>query len=435
MYVFAPSLTHPGTLNVTQGVSVRTGTPTVFTPETTVAAALALADNMTNSQQVPMGRTIRGNMQSGVVGYKRYVNTPYSASYKRYRSFGRVKTVITSGGRFFALNNFVAQGYTGFFDTGADEYLDDIDPSGSSLRPEAIYNRAVMLNLLNRCKSEARQKASSRTFDVSEALVDVSKTVEMVASRLTQLLRFAGAVRKGNLPAALAALGITRANLRSLSLKDFSQIWLELQYGWKPLCSDIVDGVKLVNGLMNPSVNRSQFVVTRRGEQGLWVRRPIPNTSGWLDMETKASGKATCEVKYRFAISDPVYNFLNGLGVTNPIYTVWVASPYSFLVDWVLPVSDWLQALTAPIGLQFTSGYSTLISEGSSQTKASRRNTGAYTKAFEVGSTDSICELGTIKREAFASWPTWLPYIRFPFGSPEKMATAIALVNTSRSWR
>jgi hypothetical protein len=51
------------------------------------------------------------------------------------------------------------------------------------------------------------------------------------------------------------------------------------------------------------------------------------------------------------------------LGLTNPLEIVWELLPYSFVLDWLVPVGRYLSVLDADMGLQFLDGYwSTLTS-------------------------------------------------------------------------
>jgi hypothetical protein len=43
---------------------------------------------------------------------------------------------------------------------------------------------------------------------------------------------------------------------------------------------------------------------------------------------------------------------LSALGITNPLLIAWEVVPYSFVVDWVLPVGTWLESLDALLGYQ-----------------------------------------------------------------------------------
>jgi hypothetical protein len=60
-----------------------------------------------------------------------------------------------------------------------------------------------------------------------------------------------------------------------------------------------------------------------------------------------------------YKLLSPVLAEMSSLGLINPAEIVWELLPYSFVVDWFVPVSAWLSALTADVGFSFlTGGYS-----------------------------------------------------------------------------
>lgn len=47
---------------------------------------------------------------------------------------------------------------------------------------------------------------------------------------------------------------------------------------------------------------------------------------------------------------------LKQFGLTNPMETAWELTPWSFVVDWFIPVGEWISSLTADSGLVFNTG-------------------------------------------------------------------------------
>lgn len=58
--------------------------------------------------------------------------------------------------------------------------------------------------------------------------------------------------------------------------------------------------------------------------------------------------------KGQLLVSDPSVVTAGELGLTNPALVAWELVPYSFVVDWFLPIGDWLQAQTSLLGLSFS---------------------------------------------------------------------------------
>jgi hypothetical protein len=49
----------------------------------------------------------------------------------------------------------------------------------------------------------------------------------------------------------------------------------------------------------------------------------------------------------------------NRLGVINPLAIAWELYPFSFVIDWFVPIGSVLTAATATAGLEFVSGHTT----------------------------------------------------------------------------
>lgn len=423
MFVPAPRRSTPGTTVVTQVAACRAGGGSYLT----VADAMLDADVLNQFTTFNSGLTTRGLMESGILDFRRYKNTDYSASYRRSSSVGRVITALFGGLYYQSINNaMVEQPITGFFGNGVIFNVDSL---------EDFTNSAIMTNLMNQAKTECLIKAKDQKFDVSESLTGMKQTVVLLAERTEQLLRSFNAVRKGNIPAALGALGLRPVQLKRFRGKDAASIWLELQYGWLPLVSDIYDAFNTVRDLIAPAgPAKDQFTVVRRLTTPLFLADPFYDTPSWVSAVLKSEAQGWVEVRYRFRINDPTAHLLSSLELLNPAYVAWVATPYSFVLDWLLPVSTVLQAMSAHIGLQFTDGYTSSLTWGKQSCQASTRNTGFYIKMLEVGSTTATAERLNMRRVALSDFPLASLYFRFPFHSNTRIANAIALVGASRKW-
>lgn len=328
----------------------------------------------------------------------------------------------------------IGTGYIGGSETGVDwpeTMLFQTDNTGFA---SAIANRAIGSALENRCLAEALNKVREQKFDASETLVGLRQSVGMVLERSAQLLLAYRQARRADWKGSLRTLGIwdSRKKWKLPSTKDAADFWIELQFGWLPLMNDIHSGVNLVNkGLENP---KSTLSVVRRLQQGLpfseWTGTNEPY--GWTKRSVKMDAKALVEVRYRFRVSDPFLHELVTLGVDNPAYVAWVALPWSFLVDWLLPVGDWLQALSAPLGLTFVDGYMSSRREGVIDIFGEefgamhdptfptvwRSSKSAWTRV-------SALELS---RYPYTDWPRPSPYFRLPSMSTTRATNAVALL-------
>ncbi|UJQ85567.1 MAG: putative maturation protein [Yuhrihovirus faecenecus] len=407
---------------------------------TTAAAAINHSDFNNGVNGIAILRK-RNLMQKGVIGYKKYTPTNYYAFSGRTLRVGGAKGVYrqsTNPLRFGVRYREIGFGYTGGSGTGVGEPWRAFLRSDTYNTPTAIANRAIIANTINRVNSEILVKARNNKMSLGESLVDVDRTVVMVATKGIQVYQAFRFLRSGQINKAFQALDLTSlTDKRGRNVQNASSVsarWLALQYGWLPLLSDIWDGVNFVNEKFKDP--KSTFVVSRKAKQQLlnpgWVfnfnDEPWYNAKGTSDVLTSVSQKYVLKVK------DQTMAYLASIGLDNPLYVAWQAIPYSFVLDWLLPVSDWLQALSTPLGLQLVSGYRSVRTEGFIRFEAVSFgvNPSDQNTVFIGEPTKSTFTFNELSRDKLTTFPIVQPYFRFPFSNPQRLTSAIALIQERR---
>jgi len=396
----------------------------------TLAEAEAALTVMTTPIQMLSGYTSRAYMQKGVIGYRQYKKTPYEALFVEASTSG-VNREISDHRGIRPFETIVAP--LVFTDFAMDP-LFRVSPEPQRLyftgswgnHPVGVANRAVIQNTVNRAQAEARQRAADQKIDLSETLVDLDKSALMVADGTLRVLRALRSVKRGNFDAAMRYLGIDRR--KPPKFKDAANAWLALQYGWLPLLNDVFSGFEALKVILDPTANPHQLYSTRRLGQQLVM--PIWEVQG---DHTVLKNEAQCsvEVKFSFSVSDPFLSLLGQLGLTNPASMAWAALPYSFVVDWFLPVGTMLGALSAPIGLKYQSGYTTTRSWGEVEIRRTRLP--QYGNVVHNSGVSRVKhKAAKISRTVHKDWPTVLPYVRLPFSNPTRLINAAALIETSK---
>jgi hypothetical protein len=69
-----------------------------------------------------------------------------------------------------------------------------------------------------------------------------------------------------------------------------------------------------------------------------------------ITFEGKAYIRRNLTATYR--PSSDVISLLSNLGLINPLSVAWEVVPFSFVIDWFIPVNKWLNSLTADAGLE-----------------------------------------------------------------------------------
>lgn len=125
-----------------------------------------------------------------------------------------------------------------------------------------------------------------------------------------------------------------------------SSKWLELQYGWYPMIGDIDKMMRLaITGIQSepaPEIRKriSTKMPVKIHEQEF--RNENSNT---------VTGEARMGYDLIMRLQDPVAlaDYAFGIGSSAPM--LWEVLPFSFVVDWFVPVGDYLKEISVPTGM------------------------------------------------------------------------------------
>lgn len=199
------------------------------------------------------------------------------------------------------------------------------------------------------------EKWKDSDFNLAVSVVEGRETLESIASAALGIARAARSLRKGNLDESIRQLSragggrIPKDSLRdarrALSGRDLANTWLSLRMGWIPLLGDIYSANKL-RYLYQPT----KSVVASHISKG----SVLPATGSYVAVQD-----ASLVSKYRweaFLETDSLTpSFGERLGLTDPATILWELTPFSFLLDYLLPVGDLLNAIHAVNALPVTS--------------------------------------------------------------------------------
>lgn len=270
-------------------------------------------------------------------------------------------------------------------------------------------------NLMNQAVTECLLRLADGKAELGAALGEAHRTADMLASGFSTLLTAYRNVRRGNLGRLLSQRP-TSAKMA----KELANRRLEIVYGWLPLMSDIKGTYDVLRTTLKPAM----LVHAKRRVNDSSVT-DYSGVSGW-----KSSGKAkrshSCELIAQLDIA--AARQANQLGLTNPLSIAWELVPFSFIVDWGLPVGNVLAALSATRGLSFVSGFKAVHADG--KVKATLQPTGSYQ---EVSPRSGDLNFAYYRRYRLSGFPSPLPYAKNPF-STEHVLNALALWGQRHQW-
>jgi hypothetical protein len=276
----------------------------------------------------------------------------------------------------------------------------------SGVDSQTAYNKAYA-SLVNKVRSSP---------EVGVNIAERKQAMNSIAVRGTQLLNAARALRHGSVGRFLEALHIidARGKYRRIRPDEAAGVWLEYHFGWEPLFKDIYEAVDLLQHGFRANH------VWGKGNTGFkqYLRDYVQSGSHYVDEWVhRMCVRMGCTV----SVSNPNLQLASQLGLINPIAIAWELVPFSFVVDWVYPVGQFLNSWTDFAGLTLTDTYTT--------TYAVCR--GSYTETYLATGALILEQKGNaygIKRVKTLTFP--VPVLR-PFKldiSPTRGATAIALL-------
>lgn len=208
----------------------------------------------------------------------------------------------------------------------------------------AYLSELELSTLTNKLVNELR----GHQFSMSTAAAQPILTANMLTSSVKRIAGSIMAVRTGNIPLALRRLGVTDVgrvsnpsasgrSLRNSALpdKEVARIWLEMQYGWKPLLQDVHDGAEACAYLLNVAVERARKAEMIHKQKT--ARRSFDYNDGFC--RTYGEAYHTRHIRVRYTdLPAP-----NSLGLTDPSSLIWENIPFSFIADWFIPIGTFLE--------------------------------------------------------------------------------------------
>lgn len=224
---------------------------------------------------------------------------------------------------------------------------------GSSRLATNSYNAGI--SDFNNASNKAYEKFISRmhkNVSLGMALAERREAVSMIVKRCNDIADAYRALRRGDFKKFLARLDVPpkkrHRGLVQVRSKQVSALWLEYWFGWSPFVNDIYTGIQLLD-----SPYPSSRVI------GVGVDH-LTQTTGYQRCDMTAIVKCGAYV----SVDNEMLYRANQFGVVNPALVAWELVPFSFLVDWFVPVGNYLRSYTDFVGLSIRDPYTTYFLKG-----------------------------------------------------------------------
>lgn len=243
-------------------------------------------------------------------------------------------------------------------------------PEGYGSRTYLSTPTSVINTMNAECEARMLSEIKAEKVNWGNALAEFNQTTKLIGDTARVLASAFVNLKRGRFLRAAQDLGVPLGTSRikraagrynRLYPKDPSSAaangWLALHFGWTPLLSDIHDSCEAI---ANWKYEKKAPIQTSRVKvKRACFAREAPPGGFVTTYDTTTTIKYVCS--YRASKAD--FKRLQTVGLTNPLSIAWEVMPWSFVVDWFLPVGRWLGNLDALVGVEFVDASWTKIDE------------------------------------------------------------------------
>jgi hypothetical protein len=265
-------------------------------------------------------------------------------------------------------------------------------------------------------------KFRQHDFNAAVNLGELRESVKMIATTAHTLASAYTNLKRGNVPQALRQLGVKPKTsvVRDVQhdLRDSAaNAWLGITYGWLPLLGAVDSAAEAAVYHLRPRTASVRSRVKKVGPSSYEAYVPV-------------SVKREESINLIWKIEEEArWSTLEEFGFLSPELVAWELMPYSFVVDWFLPIGNFLEArsyLNSVKGTYIRTRRSVAnLDVGPGKGNVYEILSGSYrTRSFSLARTTGSIE----------SMPLPAPTLKNPWGASHAVS-AIALLQKAFSTR
>jgi len=191
------------------------------------------------------------------------------------------------------------------------------------------------------------------SFQMGVAIAEGRETMDLCVGTARRFGLALLALRKGRVDLALRQLGAVpkpehrhrKPLSKPLETKDVSSLWLEIQYGWKPLLSDIHESMNAYTAITDKPRSHRFSAIVSAGRQEVTINYSDNATpSGAINATARVNKSLTTRV---VCTTTEQLDVARSLGLLDPLSIAWEVVPFSFVADWFVPIGTYFDALNA----------------------------------------------------------------------------------------
>jgi len=315
-----------------------------------------------------------------------------------------------------------------------------LDSDSSSVSKIAVYASGInadyypLAGARSQAENRLREMVGGLTANMAQAFAERQQTARLIENSVNRVLRVGRALRHGNLKQVRSCLGLLptapvynrfgRKIRDGVPNSDVGSLFLEYKYGWSPLMQDVYGSIDLLTKKITANEGLS---VRTAGKAYETTGRDDSLLPRWSAVKSTVA-----RLGFNIHCQSELVALAGQTGISNPALLGWELVPFSFVVDWFLPVGNFLEGLSAYDGFNLSNGW---MSERTTFTYL-----GGYGSSTWNGNYFHLMTSGVRKARGFsyyrttiASPPLEVPSLRSPLNlknSADRVATSLSLLTS-----
>ena len=202
--------------------------------------------------------------------------------------------------------------------------------------------------LMRNCRLAALSKGTRNVAQASAALRQSREIVDMVGDYTRRAAR--------GLDNLMGRDGLHKLRGPMSTWKEIPSEYLRYLYGIAPLGDDIANGLDELSAMNDYGMKMTMILkASKRLNETRRAYNGIRHGTGLRDIYYEGKSVTGVRVGYRFDL--PSW-FMDNVPIIAPFSTQYELARYSFILDWILPVGDWIGALeSAQFSPYFVEGW------------------------------------------------------------------------------
>lgn len=237
-----------------------------------------------------------------------------------------------------------------------EKYVGDL---GHALYTTPSYPEMIP-GLRSRAEVQALLNLKDQSVNLAQFFAERKMTERLLLNTMKDITDAVHSVVRKDARGVERALGLTRRSNRATKRwkkLDPTNRWLEYQYGWVPLLSDVHGAAEAL--AKAPRYEMRQTVKARAFERSVREIAAVGG-GGFVPVSFSVDEYVECKVSLTYIPNSAWFSqVMAQAGFGNPLYLQWELLPFSFVADWFLPIGNWLNSLDATNGYEFLGGSRT----------------------------------------------------------------------------